>query len=311
MRPQNSRRLGLFSSYQAKDAEAKSRTPLNIEAAPADKSENFDAIKLYLKQINKYPLLSAKEEVECAKLAQNGDLQERDRMISANLRLVVKIAKRYSNCGVDLLDLIEEGNLGLLRALEKFDPEKGFRFTTYAVWWIQQNIERAVMNNAKTVRVPVHVAKLQNQIAKTVRSLSMDNYHFDINAVADKLNKKRSSIEKAIIHLQSNTSIDNPVNPNTDTCFIDYVVGKRQEEPFQRVYKDRLLENIEDLLKELPNRNFDVVARRYGLLGHREMTLCDVARELGMTKETVRKIQIQSLKILGGKNLDKFKDYDA
>lgn len=208
----------------------------------------LDATQLYLGEIGYSPLLTAEEEVYFARRALRGDVASRRRMIESNLRLVVKIARRYGNRGLALLDLIEEGNLGLIRAVEKFDPERGFRFSTYATWWIRQTIERAIMNQTRTIRLPIHIVKELNVYLRTARELS------------HKLDHEPSA---------EDTTQDNDMK-----------------------------QSIVKWLFELNAKQREVLARRFGLLGYEAATLEDVGREIGLTRERVRQIQVEGLRRL-------------
>ena len=213
----------------------------------------LDATQMYLSEIGFSPLLSAEEEVYFARKALKGDDAARKRMIESNLRLVVKIARRYNNRGLALLDLIEEGNLGLIRAVEKFDPERGFRFSTYATWWIRQTIERAIMNQTRTIRLPIHVVKELNVYLRAARELA---HKLDHEPTAEDIAK----------------SLDRPVEDMRDNILI--------------------------WLDTLNSKQREVLARRFGLLGYEPSTLEDVGREIGLTRERVRQIQVEALRKL-------------
>jgi RNA polymerase nonessential primary-like sigma factor len=303
MSPQPSRRLTVFSHLSS---------PQNLPHQQIEKkyfddnesSKSVEAIDIYLKEITRFPLLTAEEERQYAFKAQNGDLVARDKMIQSNLRLVVKMSRRYMKCGISFLDLIEEGNLGLMHALEKFDPDKGCRFSTYAAWWIQQNIERAIMNQSKTVRIPIHVSKLQNSIARTARSLSMDPTSPDLKRIALKLDKTEQELERAMIYQESNISIDAPVSNEIESSFINILKEDSFEDPFENLVNQSYKKKLDDLIEDLPEQNFDVIARRYGLFGFEPMTLQETGEDLGMTRERVRQIQVQSINILSKKDID-------
>ncbi|MDU2543310.1 MAG: RNA polymerase sigma factor RpoS [Klebsiella sp.] len=232
----------------------------------------LDATQLYLGEIGYSPLLTAEEEVYFARRALRGDVASRRRMIESNLRLVVKIARRYSNRGLALLDLIEEGNLGLIRAVEKFDPERGFRFSTYATWWIRQTIERAIMNQTRTIRLPIHIVKELNVYLRTARELS---------------HKLGGDSEKALL---------------------DILADEKENGPEDTTQDDDMKQSIVKWLFELNAKQREVLARRFGLLGYEAATLEDVGREIGLTRERVRQIQVEGLRrlreILQGQGLN-------
>jgi RNA polymerase nonessential primary-like sigma factor len=275
-----------------------------LSSLNTESTKSLEAVDIYLKEISRFPLLTAEEEKELALKAKEGDLQARDRMIQSNLRLVVKMSRRYLKCGLSFLDLVEEGNLGLMHALEKFDVEKGYRFSTYSAWWIQQNIERAVMNHSKTVRIPIHVAKLQNSIARAARLLSIEPTTLNLKTIASKLNKTEKELEKAMVYQESNISLDAPINGEIDSSFINILKEDCSEDPYEQLVNQSYKKSFDELIEDLPDQNFDVIARRYGLFGFEPMTLQETGEDLGMTREKVRQIQVQSINILSKKNLD-------
>lgn len=226
----------------------------------------------------------------------------RQRLIEGNLRLVVKIARKYLHRGMALSDLIEEGNLGLIHAVEKFDPERGFRFSTYATWWIRQSIERAIMNQARTVRLPIHILKEIGLCHRAVRDLSRKKDHYPtLEEVAELMNRPVSEVEHVMLLTEGTTSIDSPSsssNGEFDQSLIDTLPDESAQDPFKWM-EDR---NLEDLvikwLAQLPQKYRDIVVRRYGLLGYEPCTLEEVGREIGLTRERVRQIQTEALKRL-------------
>lgn len=275
-------------------------------ASVADEKELFerpvsslDATQIYLSEIGFTPLLSAEEEVHFARLAQKGDDKARHRMIESNLRLVVKISRRYCNRGLALLDLIEEGNLGLIRAVEKFDPERGFRFSTYATWWIRQTIERAIMNQTRTIRLPVHVVKELNVYLRAAREI-MQNRDQEPSAeeIAEMLDKPIEDVKRMLGLNERITSIDSPIGTEGDKILLDTVAADRSTEPAERLQTDNLIHNLEDWLNRLSDKQCEVIARRFGLRGYEKATLEEVGREIGLTRERVRQIQVEALKAL-------------
>lgn len=298
----NNRRLTVFSHLNAENSRAQ-RHVIKKEDRSDEKTQSLEALDLYLKDISCYPILTKEQEVEYSSKAQNGCLKSRDKMVQSNLRLVVKIARRYLKSGMQFLDLIEEGNLGLLHALDKFDPEKGCRFSTYSAWWIQQNIERAIMNQGKTVRIPIHIAKLQNSINKATRQMSMDQYHVDVKEVAKRLNKKESDIERAVMYQESNISMDAPISGDIETSFVNILQKESEDDPYHNLLHQGYQHSFYKLIQDLPKKNFDVIARRYGLFGFDSMTLQETGEDLGITREKVRQIQVQTINMLGKKDL--------
>jgi RNA polymerase nonessential primary-like sigma factor len=258
-----------------------------------------DTTRLYLNEIGISPLLTAQEEVALARAAHQSDQKSRRRMIESNLRLVVKIARRYTNRGLALLDLIEEGNLGLIRAVEKFDPEKGFRFSTYATWWIRQTIERALMNQTRTIRLPIHVVKDVHSYSRTVRKLTQTlgrepNYQ----EVAHALNWSSGYVRWMQSLYERVTSVDMPVEHDSDRSLIETIPDEQNIDPAVLLQDTDVQEHIETWLSQLDDKQRAVVTRRFGLDGREAATLEELGNELGVTRERVRQIQLEALKRL-------------
>jgi RNA polymerase nonessential primary-like sigma factor len=268
---------------------------------PSRSTTQMDATRLYLSEIGNSKLLTAAEEVTLARLAQKGDLPARQRMIESNLRLVVKITRRYMNRGLALLDLIEEGNLGLIRAVEKFDPERGFRFSTYATWWIRQTIERAIMNQTRTIRLPIHVVKEINVYLRAARQLTQQLGHEpSADEIADLLDKPLSEVKRMLGLNERITSVDTPFGKNADIPLLDTIPDKEGEDPSDSIHSEGLHANLGAWLNKLNDKQREVVERRFGLHGYENATLEQVANELGVTRERVRQIQMDALKSLRG-----------
>ena len=266
---------------------------------PPDTDAHFDATRMYLNEIGFSPLLTAEEEVYYARLAQKGDENGRRRMIVSNLRLVVKIARRYIHRGLALLDLIEEGNLGLIRAVEKFDPERGFRFSTYATWWIRQTIERAIMNQTRTIRLPIHVVKELNGYLQAARRLAQSLDH-EPNAeeIADLLNKPLQDVKRLLKLNERVTSVDVPIGKDSDKTLIDAIPDENNPDPSDQLQDEDVLANLEIWVAQLSDKQREVVERRFGLHGYKISTLEEVGNEIGVTRERVRQIQMDALKRL-------------
>jgi RNA polymerase nonessential primary-like sigma factor len=259
----------------------------------------MDATRIYLNEIGISKLLTAEEEVYFARLAQKGDQAARQRMIESNLRLVVKIARRYMNRGLALLDLIEEGNLGLIRAVEKFDPERGFRFSTYATWWIRQTIERAIMNQTRTIRLPIHVVKEINVYLRAARKLAQSLDHEPSSEeIADLLDRPIDEVKRMLGLNERVTSVDTPFGKDADKPLLDTIADEKNLDPTVDIQNDGLNANLDRWLSKLNDKQREVVERRFGLHGYENSTLEQVANELGVTRERVRQIQMDALRRL-------------
>ncbi len=258
-----------------------------------------DATRLYLKEIGFSALLTAEEEVYYARRAQKGDEKARKRMIESNLRLVVKIARRYMNRGLTLLDLIEEGNLGLIRAVEKFDPERGFRFSTYATWWIRQTIERGIMNQTRTIRLPVHVLKEINIYQRAARHLSQKLDHEPSpEEVANLLDKPVEEVKDMLGLNERMASVDAPLDDDPDRSLLDAIADDSAPDPEGMLQREDLRHLIQQWLTGLNDKQREVVERRFGLNGREVATLEEVGADIGVTRERVRQIQVEALKQL-------------
>jgi RNA polymerase nonessential primary-like sigma factor len=259
----------------------------------------FDATRVYLNELSRSKLLTADQEKIYGKRALRGDREARKIMIESNLRLVVKISRRYLNRGLPLLDLIEEGNLGLIRAVEKFDPERGFRFSTYATWWIRQTIERAIMNQTRTIRLPIHIVKEMNTYLKAQRQLAQIlDYEPSAEDVAKHLDKPVSKVEKMLKLNERVTSIDIPGGKDFDQPLVDSLSDSESATPSEQLQEDGMRQNVAAWVFQLPEKQREVICRRYGLCGYEDSTLEEVAQELNVTRERVRQIQMDGLKRL-------------
>jgi RNA polymerase nonessential primary-like sigma factor len=264
-----------------------------------EKASSLDATQIYLSEIGFSPLLSAEEEVYFSRLALKGDEPSRKRMIESNLRLVVKIARRYNNRGLPLLDLIEEGNLGLIRAVEKFDPERGFRFSTYATWWIRQTIERAIMNQTRTIRLPIHVVKELNIYLRASRELVQKLDHEPTpEDIANSLDKPVADVNKMLRLNERIASVDTPFGGDSDKVLLDVIADEKSDGPESNLQSEDMSNNIVNWLNELNSKQREVLARRFGLMGYEAETLENVGHEIGLTRERVRQIQVEGLKRL-------------
>ncbi|GHD31681.1 RNA polymerase sigma factor RpoS [Halioglobus pacificus] len=282
-------------------ASAVARDEAAFEKAKASRKaeRSLDPTQLYLNEIGYSPLLTADEEKYFAREALKGDEAARKRMIESNLRLVVKISRRYINRGLTLLDLIEEGNLGLIRAVEKFDPERGFRFSTYATWWIRQTIERAIMNQTRTIRLPIHVVKELNVYLRAARELTQKLDHEpSAEEIAEMLDKPAADVKRLLGLNERVTSVDTPLGPDSDRAVLDTIADTRESDPSQLLQDSDIKDSISHWLDELSDKQREVVSRRFGLRGYESSTLEEVGREIGLTRERVRQIQVEALKRL-------------
>ncbi|EJN6829170.1 RNA polymerase sigma factor RpoS [Vibrio cidicii] len=279
------------------DNSSNTNTALREEFDASNKS--LDATQLYLGEIGFSPLLTAEEEVLYARRALRGDEAARKRMIESNLRLVVKISRRYSNRGLALLDLIEEGNLGLIRAVEKFDPERGFRFSTYATWWIRQTIERALMNQTRTIRLPIHVVKELNIYLRTARELSQKLDHEPTaEEIASQLDIPVEDVSKMLRLNERISSVDTPIGGDGEKALLDIIPDANNSDPEVSTQDEDMRNSLIFWLEELNPKQKEVLARRFGLLGYEPSTLEEVGKEIGLTRERVRQIQVEGLRRL-------------
>jgi RNA polymerase nonessential primary-like sigma factor len=257
-----------------------------------------DPTDLYLKEIGATPLLTKEEEVHFGRLAREGNEAARNKMIESNLRLVVKIARRYLRSGMAILDLIEEGNIGLMRAVEKFDPDRGFRFSTYSAWWIQQTIERAIMCQTRTIRLPVHMVKKLNRCLRASRTIAKNLDHEpSTEEIAEAWGKTSEEVEKMMALNERVISIDTPISDEVNKPLLD-TIGNEQNDPLEFLTQDKLKKNLEHWLSSLSTKQRAVVERRFGLNGFDPMTLDQTGNEIGLTRERVRQLQGEALKIL-------------
>ncbi len=259
-----------------------------------------DATQLYLNELSKSILLTAEEEIHYGRLVQKGDESARKHMIESNLRLVVKISRKYMNRGLPILDLIEEGNLGLIRAVEKFDPEKGFRFSTYATWWIRQTIERAIMNQTRTIRLPIHIIKEMNIYLKKAREISQIlDREASAEDVAEATGRPVVDVERMFrMNAENVSSLDVSTSKENDQQLLDTVTDEDAKDPTDILQSEEIKQNIDQWLELLSDKQREVISRRFGVRGHHASTLEKVANEMGVTRERVRQIQMSALKSL-------------
>ena len=261
-----------------------------------------DSVRLYLREIGKIPLLSAEEEMELAHRVVQGDKKAKDKMAEANMRLVVSIAKRYSGRGLDFLDLIQEGNTGLLRAVEKFDPDKGFKFSTYATWWIRQAITRAIADQARVIRIPVHMVETINKLLRTQRRMTQElNREPTIEELSKELDMEPDKIEYVMKIKQDIASLDAAVGhdgEDEDSVLGDFIEDEGRISPEDAAAAQMLKEQIAEILGSLSEREQKVIKLRFGIGGGRPHTLEEVGAEFAVTRERIRQIEAKALRKL-------------
>ncbi|MBP3899742.1 RNA polymerase sigma factor RpoD [Candidatus Saccharibacteria bacterium] len=273
-----------------------------------------DSVRLYLREIGKIPLLTQEEELELAKKAAKGNKKAKDKMVEANMRLVVSIAKRYSGRGLDFLDLIQEGNTGLLRAVEKFDPDKGFKFSTYATWWIRQAITRAIADQARTIRIPVHMVETINKVLRATRKLTQElNREPTIEEVAKEMDMEPEKVEYVMKIKQDIASLDQSVGrdgDDEDSVLGDFVEDEERISPEDSAANQILKEQLATIISTLSEREQKIIKLRFGIGGGRPHTLEEVGAEFSVTRERIRQIEAKALsKLRKHKDTKKLHEY--
>jgi len=271
-----------------------------------------DSVRLYLREIGKIPLLNPEEELALAQKVKAGDKTAKDKMAEANMRLVVSIAKRYSGRGLDFLDLIQEGNTGLLRAVEKFDPDKGFKFSTYATWWIRQAITRAIADQARTIRIPVHMVETINKLLRTQRRLTQElNREPTIEELATEMEMEPEKIEYVMKIKQDITSLDANVRDDDDDSVLgDFIEDEEAQSPEEAATTQLLKEQVKDMLSVLTEREQKILKMRFGLEDGKSHTLEEVGQEFSVTRERIRQIEAKALsKLRKHKDAKKLYEY--
>src|SRR5450631_1291416 len=275
-------------------AVAESRSELDLSVEPS-----LDSLRLYLRAIGRVPLLSAEEEVSLAKRIERGDIAAKQHMVEANLRLVVSIAKGYVGRGLTLLDLIQEGSLGLIRAVEKFDYRRGYKFSTYATWWIRQAVTRALADKGRTIRIPVHMVERLNKLIYAERRLIQQlGREPSPEELAVELECSVRDVREVMRVTQQPVSLEKPVGDEDDSALADFVEDVSAASPFEIASEALRRENIMRVLAALPTREREVIEMRYGIVGGRSRTLEEVGRAFNITRERVRQIENRTLKKL-------------
>lgn len=259
-----------------------------------------DPVRMYLKEIGRIPLLTREEEIRLAQEVEAGSEKAKKDLINANLRLVVSIAKKYIGRGMTFLDLIQEGNKGLIRAVEKYDWTKGFKFSTYATWWIRQAITRSIADQARTIRIPVHMVETINKLMRTSRRLMQElGREPTPEEIGEKMELEPDRVREILKISQNTTSLETPVGDGEDDSTLgDFIADEKQDSPYDVTSKQMLSENVEEVLKALSDREAKVLRMRFGLAGNRMMTLEEVGKEFGVTRERIRQIEAKALRKL-------------
>ncbi len=259
-----------------------------------------DPVRMYLKEIGRIPLLSREEEIRLAQEVEAGSEKAKKKLIDANLRLVVSIAKKYIGRGLTFLDLIQEGNKGLIRAVEKYDWTKGFKFSTYATWWIRQAITRSIADQARTIRIPVHMVETINKLMRTARRLMQDlGREPTPEEIGEKMELEPDKVREILKISQNTTSLETPVGDGEDDSILgDFIADDKQISPYDSTSKQMLRENVEEVLSALSDREAAVLRMRFGLMGNKSMTLEEVGRKFGVTRERIRQIEAKALRKL-------------
>ena len=282
------------------DIEEITEEELSVDAEKlADTFSTDDHVRMYLKDIGKYPLLSVEEEIELAQRISDGDEEAKEKMINSNLRLVVSIAKRYVGRGMLFLDLIQEGNMGLIKAVEKFDYTKGYKFSTYATWWIRQAITRAIADQARTIRIPVHMVETINKVIRVSRQLLQELGH-DPTAeeIAEEMDFPIEKVRDILKIAQEPVSLETPIGEEEDSHLGDFIPDEDAYDPFEAASFTLLREDIEQLLDTLTPREKKVLELRFGLIDGRTRTLEEVGKEFNVTRERIRQIEAKALRKL-------------
>jgi RNA polymerase primary sigma factor len=267
--------------------------PKRVEQAPA-----VDSVRAYLKEIGTVSLLSARDEVRLAKLIERGDQTAKNALIEANLRLVVSVAKRYMGRGLSLLDLIQEGNMGLIRAVEKFDYRKGFKFSTYATWWIRQAVSRAIADQARTIRIPVHMVDAINRVTRTQRHMLQDLGRDPTpQEIGEELDLPPGRVEELLKLARETVSLEAPMG-ETDASLADFVEDDHTQRPEEIATEKMIKDDVHRTLAGLPERERQIIELRFGLTGREPMTLEQVGQVFGVTRERIRQMEIKTLRRL-------------
>ncbi|NMC35637.1 RNA polymerase sigma factor RpoD [Candidatus Beckwithbacteria bacterium] len=295
--------IDVFESMSEEEADEEKEASdlekeLEVLATLSDK-KLADPVRMYLKEIGRIPLLTREQEIDLARRYEEGDLKAKAHLTTANLRLVVSIAKKYIGRGMSFLDLIQEGNKGLIRAVEKYDWKRGYKFSTYATWWIRQAITRAIADQARTIRIPVHMVETINKLVRTQRRLMQDlGRDPSPEEVGKEMDLDPDKVREIMKISQKTTSLETPIGDDEDSYLGDFIADDTQESPYELTSRHLLKENLMEVLSALSDREAKVLKMRFGLEGKRPMTLEEVGSEFGVTRERIRQIEAKALRKL-------------
>jgi len=296
--------IDVFESVADNEGETGEKEVSDLEKelevlAALDSRAISDPVRMYLREIGRIPLLTRDQEIELAQKTEAGDLKAKDKLTSSNLRLVVSIAKKYIGRGMSFLDLIQEGNKGLIRAVEKYQWKKGFKFSTYATWWIRQAITRAIADQARTIRIPVHMVETINKLIRISRKLMQTLGREPLpEEIAEIMEITPDKVREILKISQKTTSLETPIGDDEDSYLGDFIEDTKQATPYELTTQRLLRENIEEVLSGLSDRESKVLEMRFGLRGAKPMTLEEVGREFGVTRERIRQIEAKALRKL-------------
>ncbi|MGI5828522.1 MAG: RNA polymerase sigma factor RpoD [Patescibacteria group bacterium] len=296
--------IDVFESVAEEDLSAEERAASDLEKelevlSALNNKKLADPVRMYLREIGRIPLLTREQEIDLARRNEEGDMKAKAALITANLRLVVSIAKKYIGRGMSFLDLIQEGNKGLIRAVEKYDWKRGYKFSTYATWWIRQAITRAIADQARTIRIPVHMVETINKLVRTQRRLMQEMGRDPTpEEIGSEMELDPEKVREIMKISQKTTSLETPIGDDEDSYLGDFIADETQESPYELTSKRLLKENLMEVLSALSDREAKVLKMRFGLEGKRPMTLEEVGSEFGVTRERIRQIEAKALRKL-------------
>lgn len=276
--------------------EKESQNIIDLDDSVPDVIGLSDSVRMYLKEMGKYPLMTAEQEVECAKKIEQGDVAAKEELAEANLRLVVSIAKKYLGRGISFLDLIQEGNIGLMKAVERFDYRKGYKFSTYATWWIKQAITRAIADQARTIRIPVHMVDTINKVMRAQRELLNElGREPELEEIAERMGLTSEKVNEVLKLAQEPVSLETPIGEEEDSHLGDFIQDEHIATPVQAATNTLLREKLIEVMDSLSDREKKVLIMRYGLDDGKERTLEEVGKEFNVTRERIRQIEAKAL----------------